>query len=131
VNSVNLVGRLTGNPELRRTDGDLTVANFQIAYNDPPKKSGEKGTAHFFRVVAWQKTADFIGQYLGKGRLVAISGRLQTRSWENKSGDKQTVVEIVAERVTPLDKSNGSESTSTSKPANYNKVVVDDDDIPF
>jgi len=101
-NRVILVGRMTRDPEIRTTSDGVTVAKFGVAVNRY-SKSGED-QADFFDVVAWRQQADFVANYVGKGRLVLIEGKLQTRSWTAQDGTKRRAVEIVAERVQPLER---------------------------
>lgn len=100
MNRVCVVGRLVRDPEKATTSGGKDVANFTIAVD----RFGKKDEADFFRCNAWGKTADFVGQYLGKGRLVAVEGRLQQRSYTTSDGQKREIVEIVADNVQGLDR---------------------------
>jgi len=102
VNKVILVGNLGRDPELRYTQGGQPVANFTIATNESWTKkdgSGREEKTEWHRIVAWGRTAELCTQYLAKGRTVYIEGRLQTREWENKEGQKQRTTEIVAQTV--------------------------------
>lgn len=101
VNKVILIGRLGGNPEIRYTPGGAAVANFNIAtsenWND---KSGQKQErTEWHRIVVWSKLAELCNQYLTKGRQVYIEGRLQTRQWDDKDGNKRYTTEVVANAV--------------------------------
>jgi len=100
VNRVVLVGRLTRDPELRTTTTGKSVCGFSIAVDKRFKGDGD-ATADFFRISCWEKTAQFVAEYLTKGSLVAVDGRLQQRTYE-KDGDKREVVEVVAESVQSL-----------------------------
>jgi single-strand DNA-binding protein len=102
VNKVILVGNLGRDPELRYTPGGQPVANFSIATSESWNKkdgSGREERTEWHRIVAWGRTAELCAQYLSKGRTVYIEGRLQTREWENKEGQKQRTTEIVANTV--------------------------------
>lgn len=103
MNSVNLVGRLTRDPELRNTTTGKTVASFGIAVQKRFKPQDGSPDADFFNVSAWGQTAEFCANYLTKGRLVSISGRLQQSSYE-KDGRKVDKVEVVADTVQGLDR---------------------------
>ena len=103
LNRVVLIGRLTADPELRYTPSGLPVANFRLAVNRMRTQSGQQ-EADFFNVVVWQKTAEFAANYLNKGRLVAVDGRLQARQWTTQDGQKRTAVEVVGERVQALER---------------------------
>ena len=101
VNRVTILGRLGNNPEIRTTNTGMNVANFNVAtseyWND---KSGQKQErTEWHRVVVWGKLADLCGQYLSKGRQCYVEGRLQTRQWDDKDGNKRYTTEIVATQV--------------------------------
>ena len=104
MNVVALIGRLTRDPEKRVIPSGNSVVEFSIAVDKQfGKKEGEPD-AYFFRVKAWGKTADFVANYLTKGRLVAVSGRLEQRKYQASDGTNREVVEIVAENVQGLDR---------------------------
>ena len=99
LNNVNIMGRLTRAPELRQTQSGTSVASFSLAVErDLKNQDGQKET-DFFDVVAWRQTADFVSRYFQKGQLVAVNGRLQTRTWQDNNGNNRKTVEIVAERA--------------------------------
>jgi single-strand DNA-binding protein len=104
LNRVVLIGRLTRDPEIRTTQTGKQVADFSLAVDKRIKPTDGSATADFFRVSAWGNTADFVANYLGKGRLVAVEGRLQSRSFTDRDGNKREVVEIVADNVQGLDR---------------------------
>lgn len=101
LNRVILAGNLTRDPELRYTPGGMAVCNLGLAvnrvYND--KQGQKQKDTCFLRVVVWGKQGETCGSYLKKGRPVLVEGRLQSRSWEGKDGQKQNTIEIVADRV--------------------------------
>jgi len=102
VNKVILIGRLGRDPELRYTQSGQAVANFSIATTESWNKkdgSGRDERTEWHRIVVWGRTAELCQQYLSKGRETYIEGRLQTREWENKEGQKQRTTEIVANTV--------------------------------
>jgi len=100
MNSVNLIGRLARDVEIRYTQTNNTaVANFTIAVNRAYVKEGEERQADFISVVAWGKTAEFCQKYFRKGMQVGITGRIQTRNWDDDKGQKHYVTEVVAENV--------------------------------
>ena len=110
VNKVILLGRLGNNPEIRYTPNGQAVANFSIAtsesWND---KSGQKQErTEWHRIVVWAKLAELCGQYLAKGRQVYIEGKLQTRQWDDKEGNKRYTTEVVASTVQFLGASSGA-----------------------
>lgn len=99
LNSVCLMGRLTRDPELRRTSSGVAVASFSVAVErDLKPKEGERET-DFFDVVAWRGTAEMISKYFGKGRMIVVVGRLQARTWTDKENNKRKAVEVIAESV--------------------------------
>lgn len=104
VNSVVLIGRLTRDPELRTTTTGKNVCSFSIAVNKKFKPQDGSPDADFFNIVAWNKDADYVVNYLTKGRLVAVEGRLQARKYTASDGSNREVVEIVAESVQGLDR---------------------------
>ena len=104
INRVVLVGRLTRDPEMRTTSTGKSVASFSIAVDKRFKGADGEDTADFFRVSCWEKTAEFVANYLTKGRLVAVDGRLQHRKYVASDGTNREVVEVVAESVQGLDR---------------------------
>lgn len=133
VNRVVLVGRLVRDPELRRTQTGQSVTSFTVAVDN----RGKEKSASFLAVVCWGATADFVAQYLKKGNLVGVDGRLQQRNYENQAGQKVNVVEIVAESVQALEsKQNDNTAQQTgyqpdTRPAETSGVDISDDDLPF
>lgn len=104
VNRVVLVGRLTRDPELRTTTTGKSVCDFSIAVTKKFKPQDGSPDADFFRVTAWGATADFVANYLTKGRLCAVDGRLQSRKYTANDGTNREVVEVVADSVQGLDR---------------------------
>jgi single-strand DNA-binding protein len=98
LNTAIIMGRLTADPELRKTTSGLSVTSFTVAV-ERNYKSGEERQADFINVVAWRGTADFVSTYFKKGQMIAVQGSIQTRSYEDKNGNKRTAVEIVADNV--------------------------------
>ena len=100
LNQINIMGRLTKDPELRRTGSGTAVASFTIACDRDfgNKESGEKET-DFIDCVAWRSTAEFLEKYFSKGRMIVVSGRLQKRSYTDKDGNKRYATEVVADSV--------------------------------
>lgn len=98
LNACILMGRLTANPELRTTQTGKIVASFSLAVDRDFQQSGEK-QADFISVVAWGKTAEFIDKYFCKGRMIAVVGRIQTRTYTDKDGNKRKATEVVADKV--------------------------------
>jgi single-strand DNA-binding protein len=104
VNNVVLVGRLTRDPELRTTNTGKSVCSFSIAVQKKSKPQDGSPDADFFNIVAWERNADYVVNYLTKGRLVAVEGRLQSRKYTTNDGNNREVVEIVANSVQGLDR---------------------------
>lgn len=98
INGVVLMGRLTADPELRTTQSGKSVVSFSVAVDRDFQQNGEK-QADFISVVAWGKTAEFIDKYFCKGRMIAVVGRIQTRTYTDKDGNKRKAVEVVADKV--------------------------------
>ena len=122
LNRIVLMGRLTRDPELRRTQSGTSVTSFSLAVDrDFKSQSGEKET-DFIDVVAWRSTAEFVCKYFTKGRMAVVSGRLQIRPWEDKDGNKRTAAEVVADNIYFGDSKRDSEGYSAQPapaPANY------------
>ena len=144
MNACVLIGRLTADPELRYTASGVAVATFTLAVDRQKQKDREKET-DFVNIVVWQKLGELCAQYLKKGRLAAVEGRLQIRQYENKDGQKVRVAEIVANHVQFLDKGDSSaKPQSQQNPQTATKrydddpfaddgqsVDIVDDDLPF
>lgn len=136
LNHVSIMGRLVRDPEIRRTNSGKAVCSFTIACDKQGKDSG----ALFIDCVAWEKTADFIGNYFTKGALIVLEGRLESRQYETKDGQKRTVVEVVVsqahfcERKKETETSFGKDDgvTPLTKPAS-DFAMLDGDDVllPF
>ena len=137
LNKVAFVGRLTKNPEVKTVGNNQTpVAKFTIAVDRTFKREGQP-KADFIPIVVFGKSADNCGKYLTKGRLITVSGRLQTRSWEDQDGKKHYVTEVIADEVNFLPtgkKQEGEDSDSNSYAEEYEGFTFDpdaDDDLPF
>ena len=118
MNNVVLVGRLTREPSMRYTPSGVAVANFSLAVDRPFANADGKKECDFIDIVAWRKTAETCAEYLDKGRLVGVEGRLQIRSYEDKEGNKRKVAEVVANNVRFLDsKKKDEQATPESAPA--------------
>jgi single-strand DNA-binding protein len=131
INKVILIGHLGADPELRYTPNGTPVANFRIATTERwTNKQGEQTQAtEWHRIVAWRKLAEFCGQYLNKGKQVYIEGKLQTRSWQDKDGNKRWTTEIVAQNLQLLGKPEGiPKSPEEEIPS---EETSGEEDIPF
>ncbi|MCI0422089.1 MAG: single-stranded DNA-binding protein [Acidobacteria bacterium] len=141
MNKVILVGRLGKDPELKYTQGGTPVVKFSLATDETWKdQSGEKQQrTEWHNIVAWRKLAEICGQYLNKGKLVYIEGKLQTRSWDDKEGHKRYTTEVVADNMVMLsgkgddarhERSAAAAASSQGSEANPDSQITDDD-IPF
>ena len=144
LNHIVIMGRLTRDPELRRTGSGVAVASFTIAVDRDfgKNENGEKET-DFIDCVAWRQTGEFVSKYFTKGRMAVVSGRLQIRSWTDKDGNKRRTAEVVADNVyfgdsrregegVPAAGSFGGYSAPASAPASDFAMLEDDDaQLPF
>ena len=131
LNKILIMGRLTRDPELRRTGSGTAVTSFSLACDrDFKSQSGDKET-DFIEVVAWKNTAEFVSKYFTKGRMAVVEGRLQIRDWTDKAGNKRTTAEVVADNVYFAD-SKRSESNDNQK-ENFNALSgrLSDDFVPI
>jgi single-strand DNA-binding protein len=125
LNKVVLIGRLVKDPELRNTQSGKAVANFIIAVDRPYVADSGEREADFIPIVAWNKTAENIVKYLGKGRLIAVAGRMQVRNYE-KDNVRHYVTEVIADDVRFLDRA-PEESEASASPQQQDPY----DQIPF
>ncbi len=145
LNRVVLVGRITKDPELRKTQSGLSTVSFTVACNRRFTSQGQEPQADFINCVAWRQTADYMANYVKKGALLGVEGRIQTRNYEDQSGKRVYVTEVVCDSVQTLvmaAESSVGNSYSTvqantyTAPVsesvdNYSGVVINDDDLPF
>ena len=134
LNKIFIMGRLTRDPELRRTQSGTPVTSFSLAVDrDYKTQSGEKET-DFIDVVAWRATAEFVAKYFTKGRMAVVEGRLQLRDWKDKDGNNRRSAEVVAEHVYFGD-SKRSESDTASAPlasGDFREIPEDEEgELPF
>ena len=113
LNHITIMGRLTRDPELRRTGSGVAVASFTVAVDRDfgGRDGGEKET-DFIDCVAWRQTGEFVSKYFTKGRMIVVSGRLQIRSWTDKDGNKRRTAEVVADNCYFGDSKRDSDSGS-------------------
>ena len=148
MNKVYLIGNLTRDPEMRSTQAGIPVCNFSIAVNRRFKnaQTGQQET-DFFNIVAWRQLAELCSRYLAKGRKVAVSGSIQTRTYEAQDGSKRSAFDIVADEVEFLNSPQGGGAPSGEyhapvapapraqapayAPADSGFTQVDDDELPF
>jgi single-strand DNA-binding protein len=139
VNKAILVGRLGKDPEVKYTQGGTPVAKFTLATNEVWKdQNGEKQErTEWHNIVAWTRLAEICGQYLTKGSRVYVEGRIQTRSWEDKEGNKRYITEIRADNMVMLSgkseeaRSEKSAAAAASSDGSSADPEITDDDIPF
>ena len=121
LNHITIMGRLTRDPELRRTGSGIAVASFTVAVDRDfgKNENGEKET-DFIDCVAWRQTGEFVSKYFTKGSMIVVSGRLQIRSWTDKDGNKRRTAEVVADNVYFGDsKREGDSGNAYSAPAAF------------
>lgn len=135
LNKCIIQGRLTSDPELRRTGSGLAVTGFTLAVDRDfaDKESGERG-CDFIDCVAWRQTAEFVSKYFTKGKLAVVSGRLQIRSYTDKDDIKRKVAEIVADNVYFGESKHGTDNnvgTANNHPNNFEEFAEDVAQLPF
>lgn len=130
LNKCFLLGRMTKDPEIRRTNGGTAVTSFTLAVDRDFKSNGEKET-DFFDVVAWRNTAEFVSKYFSKGRMAIVEGRLQIRDWTDKNGNKRRTAEVVADNVYFGDSKKESKEEPEYKQADFAEISEEDGELPF
>lgn len=135
INKVILIGNLGAEPEVRYTPSGRPVANFRIATTEnwTNKDGGREERTEWHRIVAWGRLGEICGEYLHKGKQVYIEGKLQTRSWEDREGNKRYTTEIIAQTMKMLGPA-GKEGRASTPDERYpveEPVTVPEDDIPF
>ena len=146
LNSVILMGRLVADPELRTTTTGKSVSTFTIAVERSFAKPGEQRQADFINIVAWESSANFVTRYFSKGSMIAIRGEIQTRQYEDQSGNKRTAFEVIAREVSfcgskaetgtgnynpaPAAAAAPAPSYQTAAPGDFEEIT-DDEDLPF
>ena len=125
VNRMILQGRLCSDPELRRTNSGTAVCSFRVAWSEKIK---DRETKLFLPCVAWQGTAEMICNHFAKGKEIIVEGKLSSREYEDKTGNKRTVVELTADRVHFY----GSKDSAPQQPTQtFTEISEDDGDLPF
>ena len=134
LNKIILMGRLTRDPELRRTESGTAVCSFSIAVDrDFKSKNGEKET-DFIDIVAWRATAEFVSKYFTKGRMAVVEGRLQIRDWTDKDGNKRRRAEVIANNVYFGDSKRDPESDAqygNDEQEQFSELTDQDGELPF
>lgn len=146
INNVVLMGRLVATPELRSTGTGISVASFTLAVERAYAKAGEQRQADFIDCIAWRNTAEFITRYFQKGSMIAITGNIQTRNYEDKNGNKRKAVEVVVDNASFCGSKAESGTTGgysapaapaapapsfTSGSESDFEEISEDDDLPF
>ena len=140
LNCAIIMGRLTADPELRTTASGLSVTTFSVAIDRGYAKAGEERQTDFINVGAWRQTAEFVSKYFQKGSMIAVQGSIQTRSYEDKNGNKRTATEVVANNVSFCGSKaeSGTTARAGGAPAAYQSAGSEDfselageDDLPF
>lgn len=135
LNRVVLMGRLTADPELKKTPGGVSVTAFLLAV----QRSYQKEEADFINIVAWRQTAEFICRYFKKGQLIALEGRIQTRGYTDKNGNKRTAFEVITEQVYFAGGTSQGGEIGISKGSSfelgsfgeYEEIDTEEGDLPF
>ena len=137
LNHIVLMGRMVKDPELKQTQSGVSVCNFTIAV-DRDYKNGDEKVADFVDCVVWRNSADFVAKYMKKGRMVVVSGSLQSRKWQDKEGNNRTSWEVQAQNVYFADSkrdgdsgSGGSSSAPASPDVAYEDLGDDGEQMPF
>lgn len=130
LNQVTIMGRLTRDPELRRTNSGTAVCSFSVAVDRDYSKEKE---TDFIEAQAWRQTAEHVARYFTKGRMIVVTGRLQSRHWTDKNGIGRTSWEVIADNVYFADsKREASAGTSYTTTSQFNEIEEDEDgDLPF
>lgn len=136
LNKIILMGRLTRDPELRRTQSGTAVAGFSLAVDRDFKSDGGERETDFIDIVAWRNTAEFVSKYFTKGRMAVVEGRLQIRDWTDRDGGKRRSAEVVAENVYFGDSKRSGSDTSAQVPEpggqqDFAESGEEDGELPF
>ena len=144
MNSVNLVGRLSRDPELKKTQNGTSVSQFSVAVPRDGKKEEGKPEADFINCVAWRSSADYLCRYGHKGQQIELSGKLQTRNYKDKDGKTVYITEVIADRISLLSKAEGKPEVTNENSSNAMQeefinqgfdlgedVGITSDDLPF
>ena len=141
LNKIFIMGRLTRDPELRRTQNGTAVAGFALAVDRDYKNADGTKETDFIEVVAWRSSAEFVSKYFAKGRMAVVEGRLQIRDWQDKNGNKRRNAEVVANNVYFGDSKKEGDSSGGYKAAGKAvdvepgegefTEVEDEEDLPF
>ena len=145
LNCAAIMGRLTADPELKKTSQDISVCSFTVAVDRNFVKQGEERQADFIDVTAWRQQAEFVSRFFHKGSMIAVNGSIQTRNWEDKNGNKRKSTEIIADNISFCGGKNDTNTGTSAAPATFNEPapsystadegdfqeIPDEDDLPF
>lgn len=131
LNHIVIMGRLTHDPELRRTASSTPVTSFSLAVERDFKNADGTKETDFIDVVAWRGTAEFAAKYFTKGRMAVVEGRLQMRDWTDKDGNKRRSAEVVADNIYFADSKRDDASADKPPAQTFEEVLEDDGDMPF
>lgn len=137
LNKAILMGRLCADPDLKQTPNGISVCSFSIAVDRSYSKDKERQT-DFIDIVAWRQTAEFVSKYFSKGKMIIVEGSIQTRTYQDKNGNKRKAVEVVADNVQFGESKNSAQGNATSPQAaqtsqyeSHDISYGDSDDLPF
>lgn len=130
LNKIFIMGRLTRDPELRRTQGGNAVTSFALAVDRDFKSADGTKETDFIDVVAWRNTAEFAAKYFTKGRMAVVEGRLQMRDWTDKEGNKRRIAEVVADNIYFGDSKREDAPAGNSAPT-FEEIEDDGGDLQF
>ena len=131
MNKVILMGRLTKDPEIRYTQNNMPVASFSIAVNRRFTKENDEVKADFFNVIAWNKTAEFIGKYFKKGQQIIVSGKIENRNWTDQQEVKHYATDIIAEEVDFAESKAENNTNNNTENADITDFASESDSLPF
>lgn len=129
LNKIFIMGRLTRDPELRRTQNGTAVTSFTLAVDRDFKNTDGTKDTDFIDVVAWRNTAEFVSKYFSRGRMAVVEGRLQLRDWTDKDGNKRRNAEVLANNIYFGDAKRDADS-GAARPTGFTEIE-DDGDLPF
>lgn len=136
LNHITIMGRLTRDPELRRTAGGTAVVSFSLAVDRDYKSQGGEKETDFIDVVAWRGTAEYVAKHFTKGRMAVVAGRLQLRDWKDKDGNNRRSAEVVAESIYFGDSKRdgapaGGYAAPDGDPPAFAEIDEEDGELPF
>ena len=137
LNNVVLMGRLTADAELKQTQNGVSVLSFSLAVDRDYTQQGQEKQVDFINIVAWRLTAEFISKYFTKGQMMALKGAIQTRSYEDKQGNKRIAFEVVVDKVYFCGSKNNNQKSQSNKTDGFDdfdgfeEIGSNDDDLPF